>query len=321
MLFILLIGLVIWLSIAVYNFLDGRKLLRDLYDEFRLSRLSLAQCDDICSKNTNKSSIVVCLTTIPSRLPYIEPTLKSLLTQKYRPQKICLHIPVFSNREQTQYNVQSSLSLLKNVEIVSCNDFGPATKLIPALSKYKNNQDLLIVDDDMLYPPGLIAHFDMARKSNPDRAIGSSGWLVPDDFICHYISLKMNIFNIPPMPYKSSRIGQPKEIDVLQGYSGYLVKPSFFDLDKLLDYSNAPKGAYYVDDVWVSAHCKVSKFIFPYHRFCFHSTKFKKFHKTSSLAVFNKGDNNAELRNNTIVIQHFKERWLNSSAGKSNHDI
>ncbi len=304
------ITLVILMSIKVYNFLEGRNLIRDILDYIRLSGRSLQDWDDVCSKNNNKADIIVCLTTIPSRLPHIERTIKSLLYQSRRPQHIRLHLPAFSHREQRPYIIPDWLKSLQCVEIISCEDYGPVTKLIPALQSLKPDQKILIVDDDMIYPPHFIDNFFRWSHQHPDIAIGSSGWIVPTDFIDRPSTLWANINHTPPFPLRCTRIRKEKPIDILQGYSGYLIKPCFFELEKITDYTGAPDAAFFVDDVWISAHCKAPKYVFPAKRFCFDLWQESEFFEATSLGLLNRGDGNPENRNNTIMIRYFKDRWL-----------
>jgi hypothetical protein len=308
--YLLSIIVILFLVLKTYDFLDGRNLLKDVWSEYQLSRLTIKQCEAFCENNSEKSDIIICLTTIPSRLPFIETTLKSLFMQSRRPKSIRLHLPHFSNREKCEYDIPLNFLHLKNLEIIRCDDFGPATKLIPALDQVDGSQKLLILDDDMIYPKGLINHFHRVSCANSDQAIGGSGWVVPENLICDFVTLWKNIRQIPPMPYKSTRIKKAVAIDILQGYSGYLVQPRFFNLKQLLQYGDAPKAAYYVDDVWISAHCNVPKYIYPYDRFCFHPKLLKKHFVSSSLALYNRGNEDPEQRNNTIMIRHFKDRWL-----------
>ena len=304
------ITLVIFLlSLKAYDFLEGRNLLKDLWAEYRLSRLTLRQCDEFCNRNQSESDIILCLTTIPSRLPFIEMTLKSLLMQSRSPKLIRLHLPNYSVREKCAYELPEIFHSLHSLEIVRCEDYGPATKLLPALVDCDKYQKLLIVDDDMLYPKGMVNHFHHVSKNHEDIAIGNSGWIVPDDLICHFVTLRKNIKQLPPMPYKTTRIKKRVAIDILQGYSGYLVQPRFFDGTKIKQYDQAPEAAYYVDDVWISAHCQVPKYVYPFERFCFHPKLLKKYFVRSSLAKFNRGED-PEERNNTYMIRYFKDRWL-----------
>ncbi len=311
---VIIIGLTIY--IKIYNFLDGRHLMQDILDRIRLSQRSLKDWDDYWEKNSNEADIIVCLTTIPSRLPHIELTLKSLLNQSRRPRRIRLHIPIFSRREQRPYIIPDWLKTLQSVEIVRCEDYGPATKLIPALSSLKPNQKILIVDDDMVYPPTLIDHFFQWSNKYPHIAIGSSGWIVPADLTDRPSTLWDNINLLPPVHIRGTRLKKERQIDILLGGSGYLVEPGFFKFEEIIDYSSAPEAAFFVDDVWISAHCTAPKYVFPAKRFCSHRWQNKRFFVETSLGLINRGDGNPENRNNTIMIRYFKDRWLlqNSKA-------
>lgn len=311
---LILISLIILsgFAIQIYNFLSGRNWICDAIDQLRISRRSLSFWDNFWATNPNQSNLIICLTTTPTRIAYITTTLKSLMAQARRPQKIRLHIPSFSTRELCYYKIPAELENLKSLEIIHCQDFGPATKLIPALQELTANQSILVLDDDMFYPPNMINDFYYWAHRYPQWAIGSSGWIVPDDLTDRPTTLISNLRQLPPAPIKSTRISQQKQIDILQGYSGFMVQPKFFDFQEITNYANKPEAAFYVDDVWISAHCNVSKYVLPAKRYCFEVWGRKNFFKANSLGRINRGDGNNEKRNNTIMIRYFKERWLNS---------
>src|SRR6185437_7370807 len=86
-----------------YNFLEGDTLIRDLFDEARLARTDLKVLDRAWAAAHTRSDCVVSLTSLPSRLPFLAMTLKSLLRQTRAPARIRLNLPAFSHREQTAY--------------------------------------------------------------------------------------------------------------------------------------------------------------------------------------------------------------------------
>ena len=86
-----LAGCALW--IVLNDFISGARTFPETYDFVRLKLQSLSAWDDVWARNPQRSDIIICLTTIPSRLPHIEPTLKSLLYQTLRPQQIRLHLP------------------------------------------------------------------------------------------------------------------------------------------------------------------------------------------------------------------------------------
>ncbi len=312
MLFILLISamIVVSVGIQVYNLLSGRRFVHDLLDAYRIKKLTLKEADNHWQIN-EKSSIIISLTTIPSRLPYLEFTLKSLLIQTLAPQKIILYLPEFSTRENTRYTIPESLQTLKGLEIVSCVEYGPATKFIPAIQQLASSQRIVVVDDDKIYDRNLIRRFETLSNKNPDCAIASSGWIVPDDLIDKPTNLYRNLFLIPPTPIHGSRIKHQRQVDIIMGCSGFLIRPEFFKLNDLLNRDNAPQSLWYVDDVWISAHCQVKKIVFPAERCCFQYPTLEKLYRATSLGLINRGKGTYLDRHNTVGIRYFKEKWMN----------
>jgi hypothetical protein len=168
---------------------------------------------------------------------------------------------------------------------------------------------ILVVDDDRIYPPRLIETLEAAAQGAPDSAVGLGGWIVPSDLIDRPTTLYSNIFQRPPAPLRSVRIARPIAVDVLQGVAGYLVRPRFFDLARVMDYSDAPEAAFFVDDVWIGAHCLAPKFVMPSRRTNFPPKRRAAFYKRSSLGWINRGGGKVENRNNTIMLKHFAAVW------------
>ena len=102
----------------------------------------------ISSSSSAGTGTEICLSTTPSRINHLTDTLKSLFAQSRSPQGIRLHIPEFSKREHCAYEIPPYLDDLEGVEIIRCDDLGPATKLIPALRDFGDDQKILVVDDD-----------------------------------------------------------------------------------------------------------------------------------------------------------------------------
>src|SRR4029453_15549832 len=94
--------------------------------------------------------------------------------------------------------------------------------------------------------------------------------------------LTATLLGRPPAPLKCTRVAARRDVAVIQGLSGYVVGPRFFDLPALTDYSRAPAAAFFVDDVWVSAHCRAPKAVFAGRRTNFPSIVDARFFKRSS---------------------------------------
>jgi hypothetical protein len=309
MIWILVCGAGAVVGVVLHDYLEGEALLRDLWDEAAIFRSELSTLDRQWAENPERSQAIVSLTTIPSRLAVIDETLKSLMRQTRAPKSIRLYVPEFSVREQSAYVVPERIRTLASVEIVTCRDWGPATKIIPAVQDCEAGQAIIVVDDDRIYPTTLIADLEDAGRRMPDHALALSGWVVPADLIDRPTTVLSNVLKRPPAPIKSTRISNFRPVDIFQGLSGYLVRPEFFDVDQLTDYTQAPKAAFFVDDVWISAHCRAPIVLVPTRRTNFQSKRRRWRYQRSSLGRINFGDGNPENRNNTIMIRHFADRW------------
>ncbi|MCH6574216.1 MAG: hypothetical protein IH795_03280 [Bacteroidetes bacterium] len=161
------------LGVAAYGLfcrLEGRQPAREILYELELARHELRDLDATAAAR-ERSDLIVGLTTIPSRLPFVVPTLKSLLLQNVPPGKILLHLPKHSRREQVEYSVPEELKNLEVIQIVRCPDWGPATKILPALLDSHPDQRVVAVDDDRIYRPTLLEDLLEASEQHPEARI------------------------------------------------------------------------------------------------------------------------------------------------------
>jgi hypothetical protein len=301
-------------AVKIHDFFEGETLLRDVVDEAMLSRVSLAELDRFWSRNARRSEAIVSLTSIPSRLPLIEPTLKSLLRQSLAPRRIVLNLPRVSKREGVAYVVPAFLKGIDAVSIRWCEDWGPATKLLPSLTDEAPDTPIIVVDDDRIYPANLVADLMAASAREPHVAFCMSGWVVPDDLVDRPTTVWSNLRMLPPAPIRARRLSKPTEVDIVQGFSGYVVRPSFFDVAAITDYDQAPKEAFFVDDVWISAHCKAPRFVIPSRRANYQPKLHRGFYRRTSLGRINRGPGPDGQRNNSIVIRHFSQSWMTTAV-------
>ncbi|MCV9387234.1 glycosyltransferase family A protein [Reichenbachiella ulvae] len=305
------IVLLIFIGIHSYNYLSGKRLIKNILYQNCLKKKDISVLDKEHNDISITSDIIISLTTIPERINDIELTIKSLLNQSVKPKSINLYIPYRSLRNNKEYVIPEWLHKLKNVKVIRIEkDYGSASKFIPAIESCSSEQYILVVDDDNIYPSNYVRDFSEASSSNPEVVLAASGWRVPKDLIDRSTTLYSNIFKVPPTPVPGTRIKEVYPIDIVQGYSGFLIKPAFFNLEILKDYSNVPEAVFFVDDVWVSAHCKVPKYVFPISRFCFVPFGLQDYFKQSSLAKINNWDRvKDEDRNNSIAIKFLKDKW------------
>ncbi|EKD94225.1 MAG: hypothetical protein ACD_26C00163G0001, partial [uncultured bacterium] len=185
---------------------------------------------------------------------HLDVVIKSILDQTVKPDKIYLCIPKICKRVNIGYIIPNWLNNIPNIEIIRMEeDLGPINKLIPAWLKerHQDNTRIIIIDDDYIYPSHMIESLVSWSNKMPKAAIG-----------LHGIIMENKLSVIPVLTYK---INAPCRVDYTVGYSGVLFRAGFFN-DSILDYSNAPSGAFFEDDVWIGGQLdrvNVDRFIIP----------------------------------------------------------
>ena len=244
------------------------------------------------------SDIVISLTTLSERVDRIQPTLYSLLDQSVLPKKIIVWVPKYSLREQKNISVEDLPSIpLVEFRVVE-HDLGPITKLIPSLLEYKAdpNQQIICLDDDIIYSKKLIEAYVIESQRNPDAALAVIGYDIP-------ASLKdKNRFDTKVY---GTDIQNLVEVDVITGYGSFMIKPSFFDPNFLQE--QRPEEAYYTDDLCISGHLaqkKVKKYIFPV-RWGF--SHLKRLSSWSGYSLSNSV--NKDGINNEVMMRYYKDYW------------
>ncbi|TKZ20546.1 glycosyltransferase family 2 protein [Shimia litoralis] len=219
------------------------------------------------------SQCIVSLSSIPPRFDRIGPTLDSLLAQTVTPDRIILYI-ARTYRRFPEYDGQLP-KVPDGVEIrVLDQDYGPATKVLPAAKEFAGTDtEIFFGDDDQIYPPHLIERLLASRAKHPQACLAVCGaqfppvpgtvrtyeehprwlrkWRVLD------VPFQLRMFGVwlgarltgrhfiePP---RRSTL-RPGYADGFQGYLGVLVRPEFFPQESY----DIPEFAFPVDDVWLS---------------------------------------------------------------------
>jgi cellulose synthase/poly-beta-1,6-N-acetylglucosamine synthase-like glycosyltransferase len=211
------------------------------------------------SKKSGDRRVIVSLSTVPERMDNLGPTIRSLLRQTRPPDEIVLAIPEFSIREQRPYAVPKHISRWPRMRILHCRrDWGPATKFIPIvrdeLAAGRGDTLIMVVDDDRVYPRDALETYLHYNKQLPDAALCFRGAAMPRSL--DWRDARM---------IRARELRQPQPAAVITGCGSYLIQPRFFD-ESLWDYFQAPQGAFYMDDIWISgclARRNVKRYVVP----------------------------------------------------------
>lgn len=238
------------------------------------------------------------LSTVPGRQASLRKTLDHLMAQEPPPTGIVVNMPYFSKRFQRSYCPGDYLRKAPYRDIVLLNrteDHGPATKVIPTIEMLAADARILVVDDDTSFPPNLAASFLRWEKKYPDCALGATGFKY--DTSTPEIGIRI---------MRSDDIIRPVRMDVMEGFRGYLVKPRFFDVTKLKDYTGAPAGAFFEDDQWISgqlARNQVCRLLIP------GVPMYDPRTTDDILGTALSGKENKDKQNRGEMAQYFRDDW------------
>ena len=199
------------------------------------------------------SKLIVSLTTIPSRVPYLQATIDSLWSQETPPDAVELNVPVtYSRRDLGDIK---SADLPTNCTVFRVEkDYGPATKILPTVRRYQGSDARLVYcDDDRIYDKGWLTRLTQAAREAPDDAIAERfvsskrkenrlRWGGKGAF---YVLLREVTFK------RFEPLGKDGFIhDIAEGCGGVLIRPHFLKADAF----EIPDILWTVDDVWLSGN-------------------------------------------------------------------
>jgi glycosyl transferase family 2 len=202
---------------------------------------------------------IVSLSTMPDRIGRLQPTIDSLLNQTRAPDEIVLAVPKISIRQMREYQIPNYLFHIPKVRVLRCEkDWGPATKFIAVvqdeLAAGRTDTLIMVVDDDRIYPRDSIELYLHYHSQLPDAALCFRGGPIPPSLNWRHPKIDFGV-----------DLQAPKQTAVITGCGSYLIQPRFFD-ESLWDYSTAPAGAFYMDDMWISGSLErrgVEKYVIP----------------------------------------------------------
>jgi len=193
---------------------------------------------------------IITFTTTPDRIYKIKYMLMSILDQSYAVEEIRINVPYYSCKG-VKYKIPKWLKNMKSVKIYrTVKDWGPATKLIPALlDKNNKNKKIIVVDDDVIYGYYTVETlYDYFEKYHNKTAITMYGDVIKSNHDTEN-GLFTRMYNY---------VTGENYTDLLRGHSAYIVTPKMFN-KRLYDYDKVPKECFYVDDNYFSGHLKKNK--------------------------------------------------------------
>lgn len=222
-------------------------------------------------------TLVISLSSIPSRFDKIELILEHLVAQDLEDFKVELYIP---RRFRRFPDYAGGLPKVpRGVEIISVDeDLGPATKVLYAAERHNSNSvDILFCDDDRITEPNWARGFVNTRIARPNDAIVASGLDFDDLGLPPFRGMKMpraikarrmfdwqrhfktlikswqygGINNVPWHEKPTFvKFKKPGFVAIGEGFGGFMIKPHFLNRSMW----DIPAVLWAVDDVWISGH-------------------------------------------------------------------
>jgi hypothetical protein len=188
--------------------------------------------------------VIVTLTTVPPRFPYLPRTLGSIRAQSRMPDRIMINVPRQYMRFGQVPLEQLAAEAGSDIEInLVPQDFGPATKLIGTTFRddLEPNDLLISIDDDRHYDRNLVARHVEANLKDEETVKTEAGW---------------EIEQLSPFGYRKKLSPRGVEfvregyIDCLGGCCGV----SFFKRHLDAQVRDVPRQSTFVDDIFFSAY-------------------------------------------------------------------
>jgi len=207
----------------------------------------------------------VSMTTIPSRIDFIEPAVRSILdSQTYAVEGLILNLPhEISDRSASLRERGNRQDMMRwyparvpsflnrsRLHLNRCKDIGALTKLVPTLRlpEVASGDMIITVDDDVEYGETTVQRLVTATEAYPNAAIGLEGYHIAELSGEEVVTLRY-------LQQNHNRLKEHKDeqVDVLQGVGAVLYHRRFFE-DDFLETNDLPASVIGEDDVWISGY-------------------------------------------------------------------
>lgn len=199
---------------------------------------------EILEKKNNKNGVIVSLTSFPARINTVHYTIKSLLLQSYRPDKIILWLAKeeFSSINELPKNLTDLLG--SDFEIRWCDNLKPHKKYIYTM--LENPESIIItVDDDGYYRKNLVKDLISSYKKYPTSISCTRA---------HYMKFDSNGEILPynEWIYEVKNIYTPSKFIFATGVGGVLYPPNSLD-KRVFNTQLIKELCLNADDIWLKA--------------------------------------------------------------------
>lgn len=224
------------------NLISIEKKIKDIETFNYLKYSALNSVEKGINKNNFKNEIIISLTTYSKRIEEVYLVIESIFNQTLKADKILLWL------DEVEFNEETIPNILKNqrkrgLEIRYCENIKSYKKLIPTLKEYQN-EIIITIDDDVIYPINFIEKMYKIHKKFPEVVLCNIGREIP---------IGDNKVELEYKNWKySENIMKSKKNIVPIGAGGVLYPPRCFYKD-IIDKEKFQKLAPLADDIWFKA--------------------------------------------------------------------
>ena len=129
----------------------------------------------------NRETILTCtLTSFPDRIDSVQYTIKSLFSQTVKPDRIVLWL---AQSEFEGVEMPESIKELqrRGLEVRYCDNFFGHKRYYKLVEEQRENECIIMFDDDIIFPPYLIERLYTTWKKHPDCVVCERGQLLTFD--------------------------------------------------------------------------------------------------------------------------------------------
>ena len=201
------------------------------------------------------ANTVISLTTIPSRIQDLNITMDSLLCQTYHVDKIILNVAEsyrrFPHIAISEYkHVFDKYAENPKIHVNYCQDYGPATKILPLLEEKFNtivgeHTKIVFLDDDRKYDADLVERLCKQSDNYSDHCICISIWDT-----CSIDEKYRYTHTLQP---RSTSDRDPGYGDIFLGCNGVLVKKNMLRCHNFDYHVQRCPQLFFQDDFFLSA--------------------------------------------------------------------